>query len=216
MGVAVGDYDDGFPDIYRRNTAAVLYHSNGNGTFTDVRKSRRAAPAGLQTAIVLIPTMTAASTCSRGHFAAWDRRRLAASSDGAHHYCIPRIFKPTSAGCFITTATAFSVAGNRHRRHMGKAWGVVAADINDGLMDIFVANGLRLPIFCAQQVAGASGRWTQADVAYSAEGAIGHGVTPPTNQDGWMDIFLQASTEIFSLYKNNGDLTFDDVASRWA
>ena len=38
MGVAVGDYDnDGFPDLlvlgYGR---CILYHNNGNGTFTDV------------------------------------------------------------------------------------------------------------------------------------------------------------------------------------
>ena len=38
MGVAVGDYDnDGFPDIYVTNFGHnVLYHNNGDGTFTDV------------------------------------------------------------------------------------------------------------------------------------------------------------------------------------
>ena len=40
MGVAVGDYDnDGFPDLlvlgYGR---CILYHNNGDGTFTDVSK----------------------------------------------------------------------------------------------------------------------------------------------------------------------------------
>src|SRR6202166_812493 len=37
MGVAIGDYDnDGYPDIYVTNYGKnVLYHNNGNGTFTD-------------------------------------------------------------------------------------------------------------------------------------------------------------------------------------
>src|ERR1700751_4443112 len=38
MGVAVGDYDnDGFPDIYVTNFGKnILYHNDGDGTFTDV------------------------------------------------------------------------------------------------------------------------------------------------------------------------------------
>src|SRR5882757_2737447 len=38
MGVGVGDYDnDGYPDIYVTNFGKnILYHNNGDGTFTDV------------------------------------------------------------------------------------------------------------------------------------------------------------------------------------
>src|SRR5580658_4380893 len=38
MGVAVGDYDnDGYPDLYVTNYGKnILYHNNGDGTFTDV------------------------------------------------------------------------------------------------------------------------------------------------------------------------------------
>ena len=38
MGVTVGDYDnDGYEDIYVTNWgSSILYHNNGNGTFTDV------------------------------------------------------------------------------------------------------------------------------------------------------------------------------------
>ena len=37
MGVAVGDYDnDGYPDLYVTNYGQnILYHNNGDGTFTD-------------------------------------------------------------------------------------------------------------------------------------------------------------------------------------
>ena len=38
MGVAVGDYDgDGLPDLYvTQYPNSILYHNNGDGTFTDV------------------------------------------------------------------------------------------------------------------------------------------------------------------------------------
>src|SRR6202022_512263 len=47
MGVAVGDYDnDGFPDLYVTSYGKnVLYHNNGNGTFTDVT-ARAGVPGG--------------------------------------------------------------------------------------------------------------------------------------------------------------------------
>ena len=47
MGVAVGDYDgDGWPDLYvTQYGRSILYHNNGDGTFTDVTaKAGVAAP----------------------------------------------------------------------------------------------------------------------------------------------------------------------------
>jgi enediyne biosynthesis protein E4 len=48
MGVAVGDYDnDGYPDIYVTNYGKnILYHNNGNGTFTDVTEKAGVAAGG--------------------------------------------------------------------------------------------------------------------------------------------------------------------------
>jgi hypothetical protein len=48
MGVAVGDYDnDGFPDIYVTSFGKnVLYHNNGDGTFTDVTAKAGVAAGG--------------------------------------------------------------------------------------------------------------------------------------------------------------------------
>ena len=57
-----------------------------------------------------------------------------------------------------------------------------------------------------------------AGVAYSAEGRPrgGMGVdSADYNQDGWMDLFVtNLDREMFSMYRNNRDETFDDDASR--
>src|ERR1700722_1724705 len=48
MGVAVGDYDnDGYPDLYVTNYGKnILYHNNGDGTFTDVTAKAGVAAGG--------------------------------------------------------------------------------------------------------------------------------------------------------------------------
>src|SRR5947199_4344978 len=48
QGVAVGDYDnDGYPDLYVTGYGrAILYHNNGDGTFTDVTAKSVVADEG--------------------------------------------------------------------------------------------------------------------------------------------------------------------------
>src|SRR4051794_18046413 len=48
MGVAVGDYDnDGYPDLFVTNYGKnILYHNNGDGTFTDVTAKAGVAGGG--------------------------------------------------------------------------------------------------------------------------------------------------------------------------
>ena len=67
MGVTVGDYDnDGYEEMFVTNWgSSILYHNNGNGTFTDVT-----AKAGVENphfgtgAAGSITTATASSTFS--------------------------------------------------------------------------------------------------------------------------------------------------------
>ena len=225
MGVAVGDYDnDGFPDIYvTQYGRSILYHNNGDGTFTDVTdKAGVAAPGWASSAAWFDYDNDGRLDLFVCHFAAWDpSQTCGVTADGAHHYCIPRIFKPTSSwlfhnngdGTFTDVSKEAGIA-----EHLGKAWSVVATDINnDGLMDIFVSNDTVANFLYLNK---GNGRFEEiglpADVAYSAEGKARSGMgvdSADFNQDGWMDIFVaNIDEEIFALYKNNGDLTFDDVA----
>jgi hypothetical protein len=103
---------------------------------------------------------------------------------------------------------------------MGKAWGAVATDVNnDGMMDLFVANDTVGNFLFLNR---GDGRFDEvglrADVAYSSDGRARSGMgvdSADFDQDGWMDLFVaNIDEEIFSLYRNNHDATFDDQAMR--
>ncbi len=102
---------------------------------------------------------------------------------------------------------------------LGKAWGVVAADLNnDGRMDLFVANDTAQNFLFMNR---GNGKFEEiaalAGVGYSETGRprSGMGVdSADVNQDGWMDLFVaNIDHERFSLYQNNHDETFDDQAN---
>jgi hypothetical protein len=225
MGVAVGDYDnDGFPDIYvTQYGRSILYHNNGDGTFTDVTdRAGLAAPGWASSAAWFDYDNDGNLDLFVCHFVAFDSSQICGiTADGVRHYCLPRIYNPTSSwlfhnngdGTFTDVSKAAGIA-----EHLGKAWGVVATDINnDGLMDIFVSNDTSANFLYLNK---GNGRFEEiglpADVAYSAEGKARSGMgvdSADFNQDGWMDLFVaNIDQEIFALYKNNGDLTFDDLA----
>jgi hypothetical protein len=103
-------------------------------------------------------------------------------------------------------------------KSFGKAWGVVACDINnDGWMDLFVANDtVENFLFVNRGNGKFEELGLQANVGYSAEGRprSGMGVdSADYDQDGWMDLFVtNVDQEMYSLYHNNRDETFDDMA----
>src|SRR2546425_2241520 len=84
-------------------------------------------------------------------------------------------------------------------------------------MDLFVANDTVANFLFMNRGAGRFEEIGEpAGVAYSAEGRprSGMGVdSADFNQDGWMDRFVSnIDREMFSLYQNNPDSTFDDEA----
>jgi len=225
MGVAVGDYDgDGFPDIYVTQYGRnILYHNNGDGTFTDVtEKAGVAAPGWSSSAVWFDYDNDGRLDLFVCQFCEFNKTMsCGVDSDGTHHYCIPRIFNPRPSWLFHNNGDGTFTDVSRESgiaEHLGKAWGVVATDVNnDGRMDLFVTNDT-VANFLFMNRGG--GRFEEvgltADVAYSAEGRARSGMgvdSADFNQDGWMDLFVaNIDQEIFSLYQNNRDGTFDDLA----
>src|SRR3989440_11770265 len=238
MGVAVGDYDgDAWPDLYvTQYGRSILYHNNGNGTFTDVtEKAGLAAPGWASSAVWFDYDNDGRLDLFVCRFVDFDKSKnkfCGNERTGERYYCIPRAYQPARSwlfhnngdGTFTDVSQESGIA-----KHLGKAWGVVATDINnDGRMDLFVANDTVANFLFVNQGGGRFEEMgLQADVGYSAEGRARSGMgvdSADFNEDGWIDLFVtNIDEEIFSLYQNNRDQTFDDqampagigMATRW-
>src|SRR5882672_10821489 len=203
MGAVVGDYDgDGFPDIYvTQYGRSILYHNNGDGTFTDVtEKARVAAPGWASSAVWLDYDNDGKLDLFVCHFVAFDKSKnkfCGNQTTGERYYCIPRVYSASKSWLFhnngdgtFTDVTLESGIG----KALGKAWGVVATDINnDGLMDLFVANDT-LPNFLF--VNRGRGKFEEigleSGVAFSQDGRSRSGMgvdSADFDQDGWQDLF---------------------------
>jgi enediyne biosynthesis protein E4 len=224
MGVAAGDYDgDGFPDLYvTQYGRSILYHNNGDGTFTDVtEKAGVAAPGWSSSAVWFDYDNDGRLDLFVCQFSEFNKTlSCGVDKDGTRHYCIPRIFNPRPSWLFHNNGDGTFTDVSRESgiaEHLGKAWGVVATDVNnDGRMDLFVTNDTVANFLFMNRGGRFEEAGLAADVAYSAEGRARSGMgvdSADFNQDGWMDLFAaNIDQEIFSLYKNNRDGTFDDVA----
>jgi hypothetical protein len=229
MGVAVGDYDnDGYPDMFvTAYGRSILYRNNGNGTFTDVTEKAGLAAPGWTTSAVWFDYDNDGRLdlflCSFVEFGAAKNVVCGDNKLGRRYYCIPRVFKPTASllfhnngdGTFTDVSKGTDIA-----RALGKALGVVATDVNnDGLLDLFVANDT-VQNFLFMNRGG--GKWDEiglpSEVGFSMNGQprSGMGVdAADVDGDGWQDLFVaNVDNEMFSLYRNNGDESFSDLANK--
>jgi enediyne biosynthesis protein E4 len=226
QGVAVGDYDaDGFPDIYvTQYGRSILYHNNGDGTFTDVtEKAGVAAPGWCSSAVWFDYDNDGKLDLFVCRFVDFDKsKNLPCTADNKPGYCIPHLYKPMASWLFhnngdgtFTDVSKTSGIG----KYLGKGWGVVATDINnDGRMDLFVSNDTVANFLFVNRGQGTFEEIGQpAGIAYSDAGRprSGMGVdSADFNEDGWMDLFVaNIDHEAYSLYQNNHDETFDDIAA---
>ncbi|MEW6130798.1 MAG: CRTAC1 family protein [Acidobacteriota bacterium] len=227
MGATVGDYNnDGWEDLLvTAYGKCILYKNNGNGTFTDVTDKAGVAAAGWTTSGAWLDYdndgLLDLFLCSFVQFGLNKHIFCGDNKLGRRYYCIPRVFNPSSSllfrnngdGTFTETGKGTDI-----EKALGKALGVVATDINnDGLMDLFVANDTVQNFLFINR---GKGKWEEAglasEVGFSANGAprSGMGVDAADfDNDGWQDLFVaNVDQEMFSLYRNNKDETFTDVA----
>ncbi len=228
QGIAVGDFDnDGFPDIFiSAYGKPVLYRNNGNGTFTDVTEKAGITRPGWSTSAVWFDYdgdgRLDLFVCS---FVEYSSHSISCGDNklGRSYYCIPRVFRPTASvlyhnngdGTFTEVSKGTDIA-----KALGKGLGVVATDVNnDGRMDLFVSNDTVQDFLFINRGAN---KWEEialaAEVGFSDNGQARSGMGVDAGDidgDGWDDLFVaNVDQEMFSLYRNNHDETFADVAHK--
>lgn len=227
MGVAVGDYNaDGFPDLYvTQYGRSILYRNNGDGTFTDVtEKAGVAAPGWSSSAVWFDYDNDGRLDLFVCRFADFDKSKHVFCGNertGKRYNCSPRtypaarswLFHNNGDGTFSDVSIESGIG-----KVLGKAWGVVATDVNnDGWMDLFVANDtVQNFLFLNQRHGKYSEIGLDAGVAFSQDGRVrgGMGVdSADFDQDGWQDLFVaNVDQEMYSIYHNNHYLAFEDLA----
>lgn len=227
MGVAVGDYNnDGQLDLFITSYGrCILYRNNGDGTFTNVTDRAGLAAPGWTTSAVWFDYdndgFLDLFVCSFVEYGLQKHIFCGDNKLGRHYYCIPRVFKPTPSLLFHNNGNGTFTEVSRDtdiERSPGKALGVVATDINnDGRMDLFVANDTIQNFLFINR---GNNKWEEvalaAGVGFSDNGQARSGMGVDAfdlRGDGWEDLFVaNVDQEMFSLYENNKDETFSDVA----
>jgi hypothetical protein len=226
MGVAAGDYNsDGYPDLYvTQYERCILYRNNGDGTFSDVTEKAGVAAPGWASSAVWFDYDNDGRldlfVCRFGDAGKSNNKYCENERTGERSYCIPSVyprvrswlFHNNGDGTFKDVSEESGIA-----KSLGKAWGVVATDINnDGWMDLFVANDtVENFLFLNKKNGKFADIGLESGVAFSQEGRprSGMGVdSADFDQDGWQDLFVtNVDQEMYSIYKNNHDQTFDDM-----
>jgi hypothetical protein len=232
QGVCVGDYDnDGYEDLfvtyYGKN---VLYHNNGDGTFTDVSEKAHVAGNGAwSTGCAFVDydrdgkldLFVATYVDFDIKTAPGPGERASCMWKGVAVMCGPRglpwgtnlLYHNSGDGTFEDVTKKAKI--DRTNGHYGFSVSTFDFD-DDGWPDIFVACDSTPSILYHNNQDG-----TFTDVAVVAGAAFnedgkeqaGMGSTiGDYNGDGRLDIFkTNFSDDTATLYRNNGDGTFDDV-----
>jgi hypothetical protein len=221
MGVAVGDYDnDGYPDLYVTSYGKnILYHNNGDGTFTDVTAKAGVAGGGWsESAGFFDYDNDGKLDLFVTRYMEWDTKHSKDCGGNFHTYCPPEAFpmQPRTF-CITTTATGplpTSARSSGIAAKKGRALGVAFADYDgDGFTDIFVANdGMQ------QYLYHNNGNGTFTEVALEAGTALSEdgkrmsgmgAVFQDYDNDGRPDIMVtELPREIYGVYHNDGGGSF--------
>lgn len=226
MGVAVGDYDnDGYPDLcvlgYGR---CILYHNNGDGTFSDVTQMAGVANQGkwASSAAWFDYDNDGRLDLIIANYVDWSPERnywCGERAPGMRSYCYPDDYRGTPPTLYhnngdgtFTDASLKSGVGTKP----GNGLGLVTFDYdNDGWQDIFIANDSVANFLFRNN---RNGTFTEvayaAGVAVSMDGRAEAGMgcdAGDATGDGRMDLFVtHLDMQLARLYRNLGKQMFDD------
>ena len=227
FGVAIADFDnDGYPDIYLTGYRhSVLYHNNGDGTFTDVTAAAGVGDDGAWATAAgwfdydrdgkLDLLVTNYVQFDVDHPVSCGEKK-----PGYRAYCHPDSFSGSSPRLYHnngdgTFTDVTKKAGLENKD--GKSLAVVLADLNgDGWPDIFIANDTQRNFIYLN-----NGDGTFRDVSYtsgagfSEEGRPEAGMSADAadvRNNGLYDLYVShLDLELNRYYRNNGDGTFADA-----
>ncbi len=220
MGVAIGDYDnDGYPDLFVTNYGKnILYHNNGDGTFTDVTAKAGVAGGGWSVSAGFFDYDNDGKLdLFVTRYMDWDTKHNKDCGGNYHTYCPPEEFPATTNflyhnngdGTFTDVSQRSGIAAKK-----GRALGVAFADYDeDGFTDIFVANdGMQQYLFHNNGNGTFTELGLEAGAALSEDGRrlSGMGVVfQDYDNDGRPDIIVtELPREIYGVYHNDGGGSF--------
>jgi enediyne biosynthesis protein E4 len=216
MGVAVGDYDnDGFPDLYVTSYGKnILYHNNGDGTFTDVTAKSGVAAGGWSVSAGFFDYDNDGKLdLFVTRYMEWDIKHSKTCGDEWRTYCPPEEFPATTSilyhnqgdGRFEDVSQKSGISVKK-----GRGLGVAFTDYDgDGFTDVFVANdGMQQFLFHNNRNGTFSERALESGAGLSEDGRrlSGMGVVfQDYDNDGRPDIVVtELPREIYGIYHNEG------------
>ena len=230
MGVAVGDYDnDGFPDLFVLGyDRCILYHNNGDGTFTDVTERAGVANRGRwgSSAAWFDYDNDGRLDLVIANYIDWSPDRNFWCGDhgpGMRSYCHPddyhgqppTLYHNNGDGAFTDVSKSSGVSVKP-----GNGLGVLTFDYdNDGWQDIFIAND-SMPNFLFHNNRDGTFREVgyEAGVAVSMDGVAEAGMgidAADTTGDGRMDLIVtHLDMQLARFYRNLGNGNFEDETLR--
>ena len=220
MGVAIGDFDnDGFPDIYVTSYGKnILYHNNGNGTFTDVTTKAGVAAGGWsESAGFFDYDNDGYLDLFVTRYMEWDPAHNKDCGGSYHTYCPPAEFPPITNilyhnnhdGTFTDVSKSSGIAARKAR-----SLGVAFNDYDgDGFADIFVSNdAMQQFLFHNNHDGTFSEVALDAGVGFTDSGSpvSGMGVDfRDYDNDGRPDIVItDLAKQVYALYHNDGNGIF--------
>ena len=220
MGVTVGDYDnDGYSDLFVTSYGKnILYHNNGDGTFSDVTAKAGVAGGGWSVSAGFFDYDNDGKLdLFVTRYMEWDTKHNKDCGRNYHTYCPPEDFPATTNilyhnngdGTFTDVSQKSGIAAKK-----GRALGAAFADYDeDGFTDIFVANdGMQQFLFHNNGNGTFTELGLEVGAALSEDGRrlSGMGVVfQDYDNDGRPDVIVtELPREIYGVYHNDGGGSF--------
>lgn len=222
FGVAVGDYDnDGNEDLFICSAGRnVLYHNNGDGTFTDVTAASRIGGKPDNTLSVAAAWFDYDNDglldLIVSDYTIWTPKLdFRCTMDSKDYYCDPRrypsvparLYRNLGGGKFADVTEKSGLAAAP-----GKGMGISIADFNgDGWPDVFIANDTEPnSLFLNQRNGTFEEKGLELGVAYNDDAHVGSSMgcdAKDFDNDGKVDIFYNnLRGQVWALLRNRGEM----------